>query len=144
MDSSKPSAWELAQRAPRSLSSPCGGTVARCMSRRAFLGAAAAVCASVAMAGLAGCSKGAVAGDGSGGVSGTLAPEDRDLMGSPDACDVRVGYIMGPPSMGLSQVMLAGREGTTFNRYSFEIIGVDYSTLAARFNQGDFDIVTMP
>lgn len=115
----------------------------RAISRRAFVGAAAA-CASAAALGLSACAEETPAGDGSGGVSGTLAPEDRELMGSPDACDVRVGYIMGPPSMGLSQVMLAGREGTTFNRYSFEIIGVDYSTLAARFNQGDFDIVTLP
>lgn len=68
----------------------------------------------------------------------------RSLLGAADAVDARVGLILGPPSMGLSQFLLAAQAGQTYNRYSFEVAGIDYATLAARFNQGEFDIVTLP
>lgn len=72
------------------------------------------------------------------------ARERRDLMGSADACDVRLGLIMGPPSMGLSEFLIAADAGTTFNRFSYDIAGVDYVALTAAFNQGDYDICTLP
>ena len=71
-------------------------------------------------------------------------PEERDLMGSADPCDVRVGLIMGPPSMGLSQFMLAVQNGKTENNFEFTVDGVDYISLSASLNQGDFDIATLP
>ena len=70
--------------------------------------------------------------------------EERDLWGSPGPCTVRVGLIMGPPSMGLSQFMLAAQAGRTTNSFEFTVNGVDYTGLAAAFNQGDFDICTLP
>lgn len=65
-------------------------------------------------------------------------------MGSADPCDVRVGLIMGPPSMGLSQLMLAVQNGKTENNFEFTVDGVDYISLSASLNQGDFDIATLP
>ena len=65
-------------------------------------------------------------------------------MGSADACDVRVGLIMGPPSMGLSQFIVAAQAGKTFNNFTFEPNGVDYVGLSALFNKGDYDICTLP
>ena len=70
--------------------------------------------------------------------------EDRELKGSADATKVRVGLIMGPPSMGLSQFLLAAKNNKTFNDFSFELNGVDYVGLSAKFNQGDYDICTLP
>ena len=91
--------------------------VLRSMTRRAF----AALSGTVALLafGLAGCSS---QGDSPGtGVGGTVAfssqPEERGLMGPLDACDVRVGLIMGPPSMGLLQFILAAQNDRTSNGF---------------------------
>lgn len=78
------------------------------MTRRSFT--ALAGVAALSALGLGGCSsgegaKGGVAAGGSDvndGVTFSTHIEARELMGSADACDVRVGLIMGPPSMGLS------------------------------------------
>lgn len=65
-------------------------------------------------------------------------------MGSNEAVDVNVGLIMGPPSMGLGYFMSEAEAGNTYNHYHFEVAGVDYSAVAASFNQGDYDIATVP
>ncbi|THF83308.1 ABC transporter substrate-binding protein [Cohnella fermenti] len=64
--------------------------------------------------------------------------------GAIEPVDVNVGLIMGPPSMGLGYFMNEAEEGRTFNRYRFEVAGVDYSAVAASLNQGDYDIATLP
>ncbi len=74
----------------------------------------------------------------------TSHEEERDTMGSTDACDVRVGLIMGPPSMGLSQFIVAAQNGLTKNNFTFTPNGVDYVGLSAAFNQGEYDICTLP
>ena len=56
----------------------------------------------------------------------------------------RVGLIMGPPSMGLSQFILAAQAGKTINNFTFDLNGVDYVGLSALFNKGDYDICTLP
>ena len=63
---------------------------------------------------------------------------------SDDACDVQVGLIMGPPSMGLGYFMDEAEAGNTYNNYSFTVEGIDYSALAAKLNQGTYDIITCP
>lgn len=63
---------------------------------------------------------------------------------SDDACDVQVGLIMGPPSMGLGYFMNEAEAGNTYNNYSFTVEGIDYSALAAKLNQGTYDIITCP
>ena len=116
------------------------------MTRRSF--AALAGVAALSALGLGGCSSGegaqgssAAAGDSAiDGTTFTASAEARDLMGSADACDVRVGLIMGPPSMGLSQFIVAAQAGKTFNNFTFEPNGVDYVGLSALFNKGDYDI----
>lgn len=120
------------------------------MTRRSFT--ALAGVAALSALGLGGCSsgegaKGGVAAGGSDandGVTFSTHTEARDLMGSADACDVRVGLIMGPPSMGLSQFIVAAQAGKTFNNFTFEPNGVDYVGLSALFNKGDYDICTLP
>ena len=123
------------------------------MSRRGF--AALAGVAALSALGLSGCSagegaQGSAAGSGAGagaagdGTTFSTRVESRELMGSPDACDVRVGLIMGPPSMGLSQFIVAAQAGKTFNNFTFEPNGVDYVGLSALFNKGDYDICTLP
>lgn len=111
------------------------------MSRRGFL--ALAGMTALGAAGLFGCSGGS-----SGGTATspelTAQPEQRALMGSADPCDVRVGLIMGPPSMGLSQFLLAADAKRTTNNFEFTVSGVDYVGLSASFNQGDYDICTLP
>lgn len=105
------------------------------------------VAAGSALFGLTGCAPtdGSDATDAAGDSSDLSAtPEDRDLMGSADACMVRVGLIMGPPSMGLSQFLVSAQEDQTFNDFEFTVNGVDYVGLSAAFNQGDFDICTLP
>lgn len=120
----------------------------RNMSRRAF--AALAGVAALSGLGLAGCASGEGAGDGgeadgaADSVTFSSEPEERDFMGSADPCTVRVGLIMGPPSMGLSQFMVAAQNGRTTNTFEFTTNGVDYTGLAASFNQGDYDICTLP
>lgn len=97
--------------------------------------------------GLIGCSSsGAYEGQGAsnGTADLTAQPEDRALMGSADAVGARVGLIMGPPSMGLSQFIVAAQGNDTFNDFEFTLNGVDYVGLAAAFNQGDYDICTLP
>ncbi len=69
---------------------------------------------------------------------------DSEIMGSHEAVDVNVGLIMGPPSMGLGYFMSEAEKGNTFNRYHFEVAGVDYTAVAASLNQGDYDIATLP
>lgn len=68
---------------------------------------------------------------------------DQTIIGN-EAVDVHVGLIMGPPSMGLGYFMSEAEAGHTFNRYHFEVAGVDYSAVAASLNQGDYDIATLP
>ena len=51
---------------------------------------------------------------------------------------------MGPPSMGLSQFLVAAQNGKTVNDFTFTLNGVDYIGLSAAFNQGDYDICTLP
>lgn len=119
---------------------------AHMMDRRKFvaLGAAAAFGAAL---GLSGCAsgEGAAGADASdGAVEFSATTEERDLMGSPGPCDVRVGLIMGPPSMGLSQFILAAQAGKTTNNFTFDLNGVDYVGLSALFNKGDYDICTLP
>lgn len=69
---------------------------------------------------------------------------DRQSVISNDACDVNVGLIMGPPSMGLGYFMNEAENGNTYNNYSFTVEGIDYSTLAAKLNDGTYDIITCP
>ncbi|MBQ9068909.1 MAG: Tat pathway signal sequence [Eggerthellaceae bacterium] len=140
------------------------------MTRRAFVATATSVAAGMGLA-LSGCSSEATSAPSSeeagnrvesaaGGVASDSAPAssaqetgvdgvvtevvERDAMGSPDACDVRVGLIMGPPSMGLTQLITAADAGVTTNHFTFEFNDVDYVGLSAKFNQGDYDIVTLP
>lgn len=103
-----------------------------------FMGVAA-----LSLMGLPGCASSSNS-KGSDSVSLTAQPESRDLMGSADPCDVRVGLIMGPPSMGLSQFLVAAKNGKTTNNFNFTLNGVDYVGLSASFNQGDYDICTLP
>lgn len=67
-----------------------------------------------------------------------------EQSGSGEAVDVNVGLIMGPPSMGLGYFIHESEEENTYNRYNFEVAGVDYSAVAASLNQGDYDIATVP
>ncbi len=120
------------------------------MTRRSF--AALAGVAAVSALSMGGCSSGegakgspsAGGSDVSDGVTFSTHAEARELRGSADACDVRVGLIMGPPSMGLSQFIVAAQAGKTFNNFTFEANGVDYVGLSALFNKGDYDICTLP
>ena len=121
------------------------------LSRRSFLALGGSALTVLAGLGLAGCSGGSSTGSGSAaagsspaGVTFKSKSEDRELKGSADATKVRVGLIMGPPSMGLSQFLLAAKNNKTFNDFSFELNGVDYVGLSAKFNQGDYDICTLP
>lgn len=72
------------------------------------------------------------------------ATEPAGPLGSPEATDVRVGLILGPPSMGLGWMMEEAANGSTYNRYSFTVDGIDYTKLAAELNQGKYDIITAP
>ena len=117
------------------------------MTRRSFA-ALAGVAAASAFA-LPGCSSGegvkaSSASDSSSGTTFTTHAESRELMGSADPCNVRVGLIMGPPSMGLAQFIVAAQAGKTTNTFTFEPNGVDYVGLSALFNKGDYDICTLP
>lgn len=117
----------------------------RNISRRGFAGALAGALAGLGLAGCSGDSSSDDADDSSSeSVEFTTHEEERDLMGSADACDVRVGLIMGPPSMGLSQFIVAAQNGKTTNNFEFTLNGVDYVGLSAAFNQGDYDICTLP
>lgn len=69
---------------------------------------------------------------------------EESANASDEACDVNVGLIMGPPSMGLGYFMNEAEVGNTYNNYSFTVEGIDYSTLAAKLNQGTYDIITCP
>ncbi len=69
---------------------------------------------------------------------------EESASASDEACDVNVGLIMGPPSMGLGYFMNEAESGNTYNNYSFTVEGIDYSTLAAKLNQGTYDIITCP
>lgn len=117
------------------------------LTRRSFVALAGAAGAALA---LGGCSSGEAAnggtttGAGATTVSFSTSTEERELMGSADPCDVRVGLIMGPPSMGLSQFIVAAQAGKTTNNFTFEPNGVDYVGLSAMFNKGDYDICTLP
>ena len=117
------------------------------MTRRSFA-ALAGVAAASAFA-LPGCSSGegvkaSSASDSASGTTFTTHAESRELLGSADPCNVRVGLIMGPPSMGLSQFIVAAQAGKTTNTFAFEPNGVDYVGLSALFNKGDYDICTLP
>lgn len=113
------------------------------ISRRSFVGVLGA--SALSTLGLAGCAGSSANGsDASATVNLTAKQEDRELMGSADPCDVRVGLIMGPPSMGLSQFIVAAQNGKMTNNFEFTLNGVDYVGLSAAFNQGDYDICTLP
>ena len=112
------------------------------LTRRGFTSLMGA-CALSAL-GLAGCSSSSEKSADAASVEFTTHEESRDLMGSADTCDVRVGLIMGPPSMGLSQFIVAAQNGLTKNNFTFTPNGVDYVGLSAAFNQGDYDICTLP
>ena len=117
------------------------------MTRRSFA-ALAGVAAASAFA-LPGCSSGegvkaSSASDSSSGTTFNTHAESRELLGSADPCNVRVGLIMGPPSMGLAQFIVAAQAGKTTNTFAFEPNGVDYVGLSALFNKGDYDICTLP
>ena len=71
-------------------------------------------------------------------------PDGIEYSGSSDACDVNVGLIMGPPSMGMGWFINEAKEGNTYNHFNFEVGGVDYTALAAKFNTGDYDIIHCP
>lgn len=118
-------------------------------SRRSFVTLASTAAAALMLPGLAGCATQQETEQASSDLqtaapAPSSEPQQRDLMGSPDACPVRVGLIMGPPSMGLSQFMIAAEEGRPFNNFNFTVNGVDHVGLSAAFNQGDYDICTLP
>ena len=69
---------------------------------------------------------------------------DITYMGSSEATDVNVGLIMGPPSMGMGWFINEAKEGNTYNHFNFEVGGVDYTALAAKFNTGEYDIIHCP
>ncbi len=71
-------------------------------------------------------------------------PSGIEYSGSTDACDVNVGLIMGPPSMGMGWFINEAKEGNTYNNFNFEVGGVDYTALASKFNTGDYDIIHCP
>lgn len=71
-------------------------------------------------------------------------PSGIEYSGSQDACDVNVGLIMGPPSMGMVWFINEAKEGNTYNNLNFEVGGVDYTALASKFNTGDYDIIHCP
>lgn len=115
------------------------------ISRRGFAGLMGGLALSaLSAAGLAGCSGAGQRESSDGTIEFSTHEGQRSLMGSADACDVRVGLIMGPPSMGLSQFIVAAQNGKTRNNFTFTPNGVDYVGLAAAFNQGDYDICTLP
>ena len=120
------------------------------ITRRGFVGLAAAAAAGMGLAWVCGPVKPAGA-DGAGEASEASADarwttfrEERDLLGSADPVTVRVGLIMGPPSMGLSEFLLDAQAGNCTNGFQFTLNGVDYVGLSAAFNQGDYDICTLP
>ena len=117
----------------------------RVFTRRAFVRLGSAVAASLGLA-MAGCSapQGAQPQDRSVSAGFITQPEDRDPMGSTESTTVRVGLIMGPPSMGLTQFLLAARNGRTTNDFQFTFNGVDYIGLSAALNNGDYDVATLP
>lgn len=71
-------------------------------------------------------------------------PSGIEYSESQDACDVNVGLIMGPPSMGMGWFINEAKEGNTYNNLNFEVSGVDYTALASKFNTGDYDIIHCP
>lgn len=71
-------------------------------------------------------------------------PSGIEYAGSTEACDVNVGLIMGPPSMGMGWFINEAKEGNTYNNFNFEVGGVDYTALASKFNTGDYDIIHCP
>lgn len=117
------------------------------VSRRGFVGLAAAAAAGMGLAGVWGPAKMASAdgaSDAGENMEWTSFREERDLLGSSDPVTVRVGLIMGPPSMGLSEFLLDAQTGNCTNDFQFTLNGVDYVGLSAAFNQGDYDICTLP
>ena len=71
-------------------------------------------------------------------------PSGIEYSGSQDACDVNVGLIMGPPSMGMGWFINEAKEGNTYNNLNFDVGGVDYSALPSKFNPCDYDIIHCP
>ncbi len=119
------------------------------ISRRGFVALGGLLAAGAAASTFTGCGSAASGNDpnvnGAGDATGMDAGlEQREPMGSPEPCDVRVGLIMGPPSMGLTQFLLAAQNGRTENRFDFDFNGVDYIGLSAALNQGTYDIATLP
>lgn len=139
-----------AGEAPQAGAPGCGATArggSGGLTRRGFLGAlagaAGAAALTPALAGLAR-ADGAAADQAQAGDGWATHREERGLQGSADPVQVRVGLIMGPPSMGLSNFILDAQAGSTDNGFEFTLNGVDYVGLAAAFNQGDYDICTLP
>lgn len=135
---------KLAHNSAQRPGSPASRYAQAALTRRGLLGVAGGLGIAAL---LSACSAGVETGAGTTGTgAGQAAPRalQRSLMGSAEATNVRVGLILGPPSMGLSQFLIDARDGNTFHSFDVEIVGVDFATLAARFNQGEFDIVTLP
>lgn len=74
----------------------------------------------------------------------TAKSEKRKPLGSPDKTKVRVGLILGPPSMGLGWMMNQAKEGKTFNDFTFEVTAMDYAAVAGKMNEGHYDIINCP
>lgn len=116
----------------------------RVFSRRSFVMLSGVAAASAGLA-LAGCSSQSnQSTDTPPATNFSTQSETRDPMGSVDPTTVRVGLIMGPPSMGLTQFLLAAQSGRTTNDFQFTFNGVDYISLSAALNNGDYDIATLP
>jgi NitT/TauT family transport system substrate-binding protein len=122
------------------------------MTRRNFVHAASfAMAGAVLGIGMAGCSsddaaKSAQSSSASGAQESPFTASDRELMGSADACTMKVGLMMGPPAMGLSKFMHDVQNGaSTFNAFQIEVLEtMDFSALAAYLNDGTYDAVTLP
>ena len=115
--------------------------------KKRFIAAMAA--AATLLGALAGCGSASSA-DSASSVSGETASShvastaSAEISGSDEACDVNVGLIMGPPSMGMGWFINQAKEGKTKNNFNFEVGGVDYTALASKFNTGDYDIIHCP
>lgn len=121
------------------------------ISRRTFLAGTAAV----AFAALSGCGnnsaiKSKTSGEGESNSSDNAASAQGSayrtgVAGSPDACTLNVGLMMGPSCMGLCKAMDAAKAKETYNTINYEVLStMDFSELAAYLNDGTYDIVTMP
>lgn len=131
-------------------------------SRRRFVSIASCAAATATFGMLTGCSSSAAspdepskatgegatasASDASAASTSPFIATDRELLGSPEACTMKVGLMMGPPAMGLSKFMRDARNGaSTFNTFEMKVLEImDFAQLAAYLNDGTYDAVTLP